>query len=103
MNELCNQIFGFNFLSGISRLKGTTLYELYLTHQQRGLNWKKPTIASPSGKSNKDVLSAFKVNLFNEICTSSEVLILQVLQFHLYHKIYFLIFLDSRKTSLTMY
>ena len=44
------------YVLGISRLKGTTLYELYLTQQQRGLNWK-----DSNEKSNKDVLSAFKV------------------------------------------
>ena len=46
-------------LSGLSRLRGTTLYELFLTHQQRGLNWNKPE----SQKSPKDVLSVFKVGL----------------------------------------
>ena len=44
---------------GISRLKGTTLYELYLTHQQRGMNWK-----SSKERSEKDVLAAFKVFIF---------------------------------------
>jgi len=43
-------------LPGISRLRGTTLYELFLTHQQRGLNWSKPE----SHKSPKDILSVFK-------------------------------------------
>ena len=44
---------------GISRLKGTTLYELYLTHQQRGMNWK-----TSKERSEKDVLAAFKVFMF---------------------------------------
>ena len=46
----------YTYILGISRLKGTTLYELYLTHQQRGLNWR-----NSKEKSDKDVLSAFKV------------------------------------------
>ena len=44
---------------GISRLKGTTLYELYLTHQQRGINRK-----TSKERSEKDVLAAFKVFMF---------------------------------------
>ena len=47
-------------LPGISRLRGTTLYELFLTHQQRGLNWSKPD----SQRNPKDVLSAFKVSTY---------------------------------------
>ena len=50
----------YTYILGISRLKGTTLYELYLTHQQRGLNWK-----NSNQKSDKDVLSAFKVYYCN--------------------------------------
>ena len=88
-------------MSGISRLKGTTLYELYLTHQQRGLNWKKPTIASPSGKSSKDVLSAFKVNLYNEKRTSYFVNSINEVSF--ISQNHLIIFLDRRKTSRTMY
>ena len=58
-------------ISGISRLKGTTLYELYLTYQQRGMNWNSWTLggvgrigkmAELEEKRDKDVSSAFKVN-----------------------------------------
>ena len=45
-------------IPGLSRLRGTTLYELFLTHQQRGLNWSKP---GHGQKSQKDILSTFKV------------------------------------------
>lgn len=56
-------------LPGISRLKGTTLYELYLTYQQRGMNWNSWTLggvgrigkmAELEEKRDKDVSSAFK-------------------------------------------
>uniref|UniRef100_A0A0K2URL9 SET and MYND domaincontaining protein DDB_G0273589like [Megachile rotundata] n=2 Tax=Lepeophtheirus salmonis TaxID=72036 RepID=A0A0K2URL9_LEPSM len=41
-------------LPGISRLRGTTLYELYLTYQQRALNWKG------EGKKQEEILAAFR-------------------------------------------
>ena len=44
---------------GISRLKGTTLYELYLTHQQRGINWR-----NSKERNDKAVFSEFKVRTF---------------------------------------
>ena len=61
-------------ISGISRLKGTTLYELYLTYQQRGLNWKNGKLGGVGRiaimeelqeKRDKDVLSAFKVSNYD--------------------------------------
>ena len=45
----------FPFL-GISRLRGTTLYELFLTLQQRGLNWYHS-----ANRGAKDILSVFQV------------------------------------------
>ena len=42
-------------IPGISRLRGTTLYELFLTYQQRGLNWYHR-----AERSAKDILSVFK-------------------------------------------
>lgn len=44
---------------GISRLKGTTLYELYLTHQQRGINWR-----NSKERNDKAVFNEFKVRTF---------------------------------------
>ena len=41
----------------MSRLKGTTLYELFLTHQQRALRWEQ------SGtRSWRDILASFAVS-----------------------------------------
>jgi hypothetical protein len=42
-------------IPGISRLRGTSLYELFLTHQQRGLNWYHK-----AERGAKDVLSVLK-------------------------------------------
>ena len=44
-------------IPGISRLRGTTLYELFLTYQQRGLNWYHR-----AQRGAKDILSVFKVS-----------------------------------------
>jgi hypothetical protein len=43
-------------LPGISRLKGTTLYELFLVYQQRALNWKNL-------RAKMDVLAALSVRI----------------------------------------
>lgn len=43
-------------LPGISRLKGTALYQLYLTYQQRGINWH-----AAGDKSKRDILASFNV------------------------------------------
>ena len=48
-------LMNFPFL-GISRLRGTTLYELFLTLQQRGLNWYHS-----ANRGAKDILSVFQV------------------------------------------
>ena len=53
------------FLKGISRLRGTTLYELFHTYQQRGLNWY-----DSKQRSIKDILSAFKVNKITNSMTN---------------------------------
>ena len=45
-----------SLFSGLSRLRGTTLYELFHTYQQRGLNWYES-----KQRSIKDIVSAFKV------------------------------------------
>lgn len=68
-------------LPGISRLRGTTLYELFLTHQQRGLNWSK----ADSQKSPKDVLSAFKVRErgSNILSVLFKLFLLQIAESHL--------------------
>ena len=50
----------FKNLLGISRLRGTTLHELFLTYQQRGLNWYH------NGQhGSKDIISVFKVINFH--------------------------------------
>ena len=43
--------------AGISPLKGTSLYELFLVYQQRALNWKRTNL-----KSTGDILAAMKVS-----------------------------------------
>ena len=58
---LSNRMKGSVFLSlfppaGISRLKGTAAYELFLVYQQRALNWNKAKTRSKS-----DILAALNV------------------------------------------
>ena len=53
------ELFSRNYLSqisGISRLRGTTLHELFLTYQQRGLNWYHNAKRGAT-----DIISVFKV------------------------------------------
>ena len=47
-----------SYFLGISRLRGTTLYELFLTYQQRGLNWYHK-----AERGAKDILSVFQVHV----------------------------------------